>query len=369
MRFLMLNWRDPENPLAGGAERVSLGYLAALARRGHQVSWFANAFNGCSPRSEIEGIEIVRGGGMGTSILKARAWHKRQPKFDLVIDQHHGIPWFAPWWCGTHCVAYIHEVLGPIWKSFYPWPLSWIGRAQERWTHWLYRNIPFWTACESTRDDLLAHGVKQIKIIRYGVHTQALPELPPKPLAQPLRLIVVSRLAPNKRIDHAVRALAELRNMGLPAELTIIGSGQEEPKLRSLVGGLGLESIATFTGPLNESEKDVRLRESHWLLHTSQREGWGLNVIEANAMGTPAVVYPVEGLIESTLDGETGLVSSSETPLALAERIRNLQEDAAYQTLRRQAWERAKLFHWSRILPPACDWLESMARGERAGAG
>ena len=32
MRFLMLNWRDPENPLAGGAERVTLAYLAALVR-------------------------------------------------------------------------------------------------------------------------------------------------------------------------------------------------------------------------------------------------------------------------------------------------------------------------------------------------
>src|SRR5205814_4761488 len=28
MRFLMLNWRDPRNPLSGGAERVTLGYLA-----------------------------------------------------------------------------------------------------------------------------------------------------------------------------------------------------------------------------------------------------------------------------------------------------------------------------------------------------
>ena len=45
MRFLMLNWRDPRNPLAGGAERVTLGYLKALVERGHEVFWFANAFS------------------------------------------------------------------------------------------------------------------------------------------------------------------------------------------------------------------------------------------------------------------------------------------------------------------------------------
>src|SRR5512144_128085 len=124
MRFLMLNWRDPMNPMAGGAERVTQGYLGALAERGHDVWWFANDFPGASPTDTVQGIKIVRGGGKGTSVLKAKQWYRRQKPFDLVIDQHHGIPWFAPWWCRTRCVAYIHEVLGPIWEAFYSWPLS-----------------------------------------------------------------------------------------------------------------------------------------------------------------------------------------------------------------------------------------------------
>lgn len=360
----MLNWRDPENPQAGGAERVTRGYLAALAARGHEVYWFANAFPGCAPTAEIEGIKIVRGGGRGTSILAARKWYREQPRFDLVIDQHHGIPWYAPWWCGTNCVAYIHEVLGPIWNAFYPFPLSTIGRIQERWTHWLYRNVMFWTACESTRDQLLAHGVKQVKIIRYGVHTIALEELEEKPLVEPLRLAVVSRLAPNKRIDHAIRAVAALRIRGISARMQIVGVGETAELLRRTVRDCGLEREVTFTGGLKESEKDALLRESHLLLHTSQREGWGLNVIEANAMGTPAAVYPVAGLKESTLDNETGVVARGETPELLADRIQQLmKEDGSYQKLRVAAWERAKSFHWSRILPIACDWLEERARG------
>lgn len=358
----MLNWRDPKNPLAGGAERVTLGYLGALAARGHEVFWFANAFPNCAPTDTIDGVTIVRGGGRGSSIVAARAWYRRQPKFDLVIDQHHGIPWFAPWWCRTRCVAYIHEVLGPIWNSFYPWPISTIGRLQERWTHWLYRRVPFWTACESTRDQLARHGVRQIQIIRYGVHTQALPALEPKPFDDPWRLAVVSRLAPNKRIDHAIETVAELRRRGRPATLAIVGTGEEQARLQSLVGRLGLEQAVRFTGPLKEAEKDTLLRESHLLLHTSQREGWGLNVIEANAMGTPAAVYPVAGLIESTLDNDTGVVARAETPAALAERIVELAgQPGLYARVRESAWHRAQTFHWNRILPPACDWLESMA--------
>jgi hypothetical protein len=52
--ILMLNWRDPKNPLSGGAERVTLAYLGALTRRGHKVYWYANAFPNCLPEETID---------------------------------------------------------------------------------------------------------------------------------------------------------------------------------------------------------------------------------------------------------------------------------------------------------------------------
>jgi glycosyltransferase involved in cell wall biosynthesis len=368
MRFLMLNWRDPKNPLAGGAERVTQAYLAALAQRGHEVYWYANAFEGAQPGEKIDGIQIIRGGGVVTSILKAIRWYRRQRRFDLVMDQHHGIAWFAPWWCRTHCVAYLHEVLGPIWDAFYPWPVSAMGRWQDRATHWLYRRVPFWTACESTRDGLHRHGVENVTLIRYGVHTRALTALDAKPVNQPLRLAVVCRLAPNKRVNHCLQTLAELRRRGVAARMTIVGGGESETALRQEAASLQLGDAVQFTGLISETDKDAILRESHLLLHTSMREGWGLNVIEANALGTPAAVYPVAGLRESTLHDRTGLVAEQETPASLAERIAGLiGDDERYQRYRRGAWERARTMHWDRVLPVACDWFEARARGEKAG--
>jgi glycosyltransferase involved in cell wall biosynthesis len=368
MRFLMLNWRDPRNPRSGGAERVTLGYLAALARRGHEVFWFTYDFEGAAPVETLEGVTLVRGGEYGTSLAEAVVWCRTQKPFDLVIDQHHGIPWAAPLWCGTNCVAYIHEVLGPIWTAFYPWPLSVIGQWQERWTHRLYRNIPFWTASQCTREALRRNGVRDVTLIPYGVHTVALPELDDKPLGPPLRLAVVCRLAPNKRVDHALRAMKCLADRGVDVEAKVVGTGEVAGSIHKLAGDLGLGGRVTFTGPLPEAEKDAVLRGAHVLLHTSQREGWGLNVIEANAMGTPAVVYPVAGLIESTLHGQTGLVAAKETPEALAGSLETLlRSPSDYQRFRVNAWERAKTFHWSQVLPRACDWLENQARrGARA---
>ena len=365
MRFLMLNWRDPLNPKSGGAERVSQAYLVGLKQRGHEVFWFANDFPGCAREDVVDGIRIVRGGGSGTSVLKARSWYRTQPRFDLVIDQHHGIPWYAPWWSKTHCVAYIHEVLGPIWNAFYPWPLSLLGQWQERWTHRLYRNVQFWTPSESTRRALEQHGVRRVKVIPNGTDATPLPALESKPLLPPVRLAAVSRLAPNKRVDHAIEACRLVRQRGVEVILTIVGTGEVEQQLRDQVAALGLQDSVKFAGRLGEVEKDAELRKAHFLVHTSIREGWGLNVIEANAMGTPAIVYPVAGLVDSTLHDVSGIVTVSETPQILAEAIKQCVADPArYDRLRIGAWERAKTFQWDNVLPPACDWLEQQARGD-----
>ncbi|MGE3309360.1 MAG: glycosyltransferase family 4 protein [Limisphaerales bacterium] len=366
MRFLMLNWRDPRNPLAGGAERVSAAFLGGLLAAGHHVDWFAYDFEGARPEEEIDGIRVHRAGGVFTSVLAARRWFRGQPRFDLVIDQHHGIPWYAPWWCGTSCVAYIHEVLGPIWRSFYRWPTSGLGRIQERWTHWFYRRIPFWVPSESTRDAVSRHGVREVHVFPNGVDVAPLSELPAKGTEGPIRLVTVSRLAPNKRVDHAVRCTGLLRERGIPAELTIVGDGSEMSPLRELVKNLGLNRWIRFVGYRPESEKLDILAASHALIHPSVREGWGLNVIEANAMGTPAVVYPVAGLVDSTLNGETGCVSLSESPEALTESVAWLVGDGArYERVRRAAWARSGAFRWEVVIPPVVGFLERLARGQK----
>jgi glycosyltransferase involved in cell wall biosynthesis len=123
-----------------------------------------------------------------------------------------------------------------------------------------------------------------------------------------------------------------------------------------------VDEAVTYTGPLQEPEQDDVFRNAHFLLHTSLREGWGLNVIEANALGTPATVYPVAGLTESTIHGRTGLVARAERPECLAEALADIMnQPVKYQHLRLRAWERAKTLHWNKVLPRACDWLEGQA--------
>ena len=82
-------------------------------------------------------------------------------------------------------------------------------------------------------------------------------------------------------------------------------------------------------------------------------------------MGTPAIVYPSPGLVESTRHRETGLVSDEASPEGLAAMIAEVQShEGAYQDWRQAARGRARTFHWDEVLPVACDQLESWAKGE-----
>jgi glycosyltransferase involved in cell wall biosynthesis len=365
MRFVMLNWRDPENPRAGGAERVTLGYLRALVERGHRVDWLTHSYPGCEPGTTIDGIRIHRLGGLVASRFRAREWLRTNHPVDLVIDQHHGIPWFSPFLTRAHSISYIHEVLGPIWKSFYPFPAAQIGMMQERLILSLYRGHPFWTGCQSTRIQLEEIGVRRIRVIRYGVDWPPLEALPEKIPGDPLKLVMVSRLAPNKRVDHGPKLLRQLIDIGIDARLTILGDGECRPSILEQIESLKLTGKCSAEGYVPEDRKRKVLTEAHLLVHTSVREGWGLNVIEANACGTPAVVYPVPGLVDSTQNLVTGWVAANESPEALASIIRELiRKPDQYQTIRHQAHQESLKYQWNAVLPEATSFLESMAHNK-----
>src|SRR5260370_30061312 len=76
---------------------------------------------------------------------------------------------------------------------------------------------------------------------------------------------------------------------------------------------------------------------AHVLLMTSVREGWGLVVSEANACGTPAIVYDVPGLRDSVIHDQTGLIVQP-SPSAMADAMIRLWDDRdLYQKLASQA--------------------------------
>ncbi len=59
---------------------------------------------------------------------------------------------------------------------------------------------------------------------------------------------------------------------------------------------------------MTEARKAELLGAAWLIVHTSEREGWGLVLLEAGLFGTPALAYRVPGVVDAVVDGVTGVL-------------------------------------------------------------
>lgn len=103
----------------------------------------------------------------------------------------------------------------------------------------------------------------------------------------------------------------------------------------------------TFFGHIDDKEKYDLISRSHLVLVPATREGWGLVVIESNAMGTPVIAYKVPGLVDSVQNDINGLLVNKNTPDELASiAISLLKNQNKLLALSRSSLEYAKKFSW-----------------------
>ena len=343
MRILILNFRDLAHATAGGAEVFTEEIGKRLVQFGNDVTIFSSAFDGCEPDSYRSGIRIVRKGGKYSVYRKARKFLKENlSEFDLVVDEINTIPFQAYKVAkGTRLVTLIHQLAREIWYHETWFPLNVIGYHVLE-SFWLrqYREIPTITVSESTKGDLLQLGFRDVHIIRNGIGAEPLREPPVKP-DRPI-LIFVGRMVSSKQPDHALKAYLMVKERFPEAELWVLGDGY----LRSRLQREGADGVRFF-GHVSGEEKFELLRQAHIMLSPSVREGWGVSVIEANAMATPAIGYAVPGLRDSIIDGTTGFLVQPNNPSGLAKAACQILEDT---NLRRKlsigALDWSRHFNW-----------------------
>ena len=136
-----------------------------------------------------------------------------------------------------------------------------------------------------------------------------------------------------KRTDHIVKAFNLLKERVPQARLIIAGDTDDSyaKKVIALAVKSPHKESIQIHGRVSQEVKTDLMQRSHIIAVTSIKEGWGLIVTEAGSQGTPAVVYNVDGLRDSVRHDETGLISTQNTPQALAhEMFRALKIQGVY---------------------------------------
>jgi glycosyltransferase involved in cell wall biosynthesis len=295
LRVLILNWKDMKHPQAGGAEVYVERVAARLVALGHDVTLFAAAVEGLPERDEGDGYAIVRRGGRFGVYSQARGFWRSEGdgRFDVVIDQCNTRPFLTPRYVRSAAiVGLFYQVAREVWRYEMPFPIAVAGRyVFEPWWLRSYRRVPVMTISASSAQSLHDYGVEHTVILPIG-HDPAEPVDEPK--ADKPTVVFLGRLSANKRPDHAIEAFELLRRSHPDAQMWIMGDGPMRSELdqRSAAG-------VELLGRVPIAERQRRLAASHVLVATSVREGWGLNVSEAAAVGTPTIGYAVDGLRDS----------------------------------------------------------------------
>lgn len=117
--------------------------------------------------------------------------------------------------------------------------------------------------------------------------------------------LVISRLNRYKKIDLVVEAC---RQLGLP--LKIIGSGPQLEKLKKIGGEIEfLDSL--------DDQMVIQVLAGCRALIVPGVEDFGLTSLEAQALGKPVIAYKQGGVLETVIDGKTGILFDNQTVKSL----------------------------------------------------
>ncbi len=328
LNLLVINWQDPEHPLAGGAEVHLQEVFGRLVQTfGYRVTLLACSFPHAAPETQIRGIRVLRRGPRNLFNYVVPWVYLRElahEPFDFVVEDLNKLPFYTRFYARQPVVALLHHFFGKtIYQETSFLPATYVYWA-ERSVGKLYRGVPFVAVSQSSRDDLVRMGIpaQDIRVIYNGTPS----DMQPGPARFPdPTVIYLGRLKRYKRGDRVLKAFAQVRQQLPQARLLVVGDGDARPLLESLAQRLGIAEAVTFTGFAAADTKRELLQRAWVFVTTSPKEGWGIVSMEAQACGTPAVVWNAPGLRETVRHGETGFIVESveETAQRLLEILRN----------------------------------------------
>ncbi|PSK97160.1 glycosyltransferase involved in cell wall biosynthesis [Murinocardiopsis flavida] len=355
VRIAVINWRDPWQAAAGGAEEYAWQISRHLVGRGALVTFVTSREPGQARHETRDGVIFRRMGGKFSVYPLVALWLLLwRREFQVALDCMNGIPFFSRLVLprATRVVSVVHHVHDLQFNAYFNRPMAWFGRfVESRVASFVYRHCTTVTVSESSRRAMREKlGWRGPITVVHNGSPQAEPVPPPgdpSELGAPA-VVSLGRLVVQKRVTRVVDLAVDLRDSWPGLRVHVVGRGPESVPLEEQIRRHWLADRVVLHGFLPEDAKNAVLAGSLLHVTASEFEGWGLTVIEAAAMGVPTVAYDVDGLRDSVRDGETGwLVRDGEELSAVVRRaLTELRDPARADEVRRACRAWAARFTW-----------------------
>lgn len=239
-----------------------------------------------------------------------------------------------------------HEVWGSDYWEHY---LGWRGRLAW-WIERTAMRLPdeIIAVSEETKRRIQSYtgATVNVTVAPNGIDLDAIRRAP---VADgPVTLVTVGRLLANKRVDLLFDAVARLRDRGTTVTCRVIGDGPERGALEARAQALGIGPQVEFcTDVADQATLYSLVKAARVFVFASEREGFGIAVLEALACGLPVVTTSAPDNLSAQLVYDSGAgVVCEPTADGLADAIVGVLERAA-PPVAEAAWLSA--FDWDAI--------------------
>jgi glycosyltransferase involved in cell wall biosynthesis len=349
-------------PLARGWNRYTINLLAELPTLGVELFLYADR-----PLHESYLTRLPRGSyrirvapAMRYALWEQR-WLARQCATDRVDLLHCPVNFGLPCFSSCPRVLTLHDAIEQVYhKHRITWRANTTTAAlRTRLCHWIARCRAHHviTVSQHAKRDLVRH--LRVQPEKITVVYEAADALFHTVVLAARRLHVRERYALTKPYVFYVGGWEERKNVAFliqafaaanlaGVELVLAGgSDEQQAKLLPQVKALGLAHRVRLLGWVDDADLPALYAEALCFVYPSAYEGFGLQLCEAMAIGSPTLAARATSLPEVL--GNGGDTFPLDDPSVLAHLLRRLNRDAEYRSLLAdRARARAKEFSWRR---------------------
>jgi len=342
----------------GGTERWMRDLALHLAGRGHEVTYLTMRHWDPDPPPSLPGVNLIGLVCPGSVYGENRRTVRPPLRFGLAVWRHllrHGrsydvvhtaaFPYFPLLAAGLvrrsghyHIVVDWHEVwTRAYWRRYAGVVRGTIGWVVQR----ACVRVPQRAFCVSRLHArrLVAEGYRGEPTILPGEYAGPT-DLSPTGEVDPGLIVYAGRHVKEKRLDSLIRAFARALEQRQSLRLEVYGDGPTRVGVEELVRELGLTESVHVAGHRPEHEVAAAFARAACVATASEREGYGLIVVEAAARGTPSVVVegPENAATELVRDGVNGAVARNASPDELASALLRVVDGGAPLRSSTAAW-------------------------------
>ncbi|MFZ2963105.1 MAG: glycosyltransferase family 1 protein [Rhodoglobus sp.] len=243
-----------------------------------------------------------------------------------------------------------------------PWPVRLVWRLYHLW-YGFQRGVlnladAHLTDSATTRELMLRHRMTRNPVTVVWLGTDVPQNVPERTAPQTRELVYMGSFMPYKNVELLAAAMHRLP--GWTLDLMSRVSAED----RGRIAALAPEGSVRFFGGASDEDYQAALLRATALVSASRDEGFGLPVVEAMAVGTPAVLSDIP--IFREIGGEPAGYFDPDSVEAFVAAVRELEDDAEWHRRSLAARERAKLFTWQGAARQLLLVLEETVASRRA---